>query len=174
MKNFFKEHTPRKGLVINAATAAVVAAAGVLIFLNVRTDKPDEKKAEGEEITVSVEICCPQVFEEKNYERLDGKVKESGLLDGGETLAECEISVGEGATMMDALTAACGECELEMDVAHSQMYGDYLRGIGGLAEGACTKRSGWVYMVNGDEPDLAINKITAEDGDQLRVEFVVF
>lgn len=176
MKKINNKIKPRRAMVINFATVVLIAAAAVLVFLNIRpANAPDESgSTAGGDVTVKVEVCCPQIFEEKNFKRLDSAVKESGLLDGGETLVDCEVSLGDGATLMDALTLACENSGLAVDVRHSEIYGDYLRDVGGLAEGACTKRSGWVYTVNGSSPELAMNKISAADGDGLRVEFIVY
>ncbi len=164
-----------KSRLINLITIALLAAAAVGIILMIRP-ADGKKHHTGGGLTVSVVIECPDLTEEKNYKRLAQPVKDSGLLDGGATLAEGTVSLADGATAMDALREICDEAHLPLDIERSSVNGitDYVSGIGGLHAGDCTKRSGWVYYLDGSEPDIGLEQCAVSDGSELVVRYIVY
>ena len=86
------------------------------------------------------------------------------------------MSLADGATAMDALREICDEAHLPLDIERSSVNGitDYVSGIGGLHAGDCTKRSGWVYYLDGSEPDIGLEQCAVSDGSELVVRYIVY
>lgn len=76
--------------------------------------------------------------------------------------SSASIRLSRGATAYDAL-AACG---VSFN-AKSTSFGMYVSSIGGLAEKEHGAMSGWVYAVNGHEPNTACSNYELRDGDSL-------
>lgn len=73
-----------------------------------------------------------------------------------------QVSVPMGATVYDALLAAGANVS-----ATSTAYGTYVAGINGLAEREHGGSSGWVYAVNGAEPNVACSAYELSSGDSV-------
>ena len=76
--------------------------------------------------------------------------------------SSANIRLSRGATAYDAI-AACG---VSFN-AKSTSFGMYVSSIGGLAEKEHGGMSGWVYAVNGHEPNTACSNYELRDGDSL-------
>lgn len=76
--------------------------------------------------------------------------------------SSANIRLSRGATAYDAI-AACG---VSFN-AKSTSFGMYVSSIGGLAEKEHGAMSGWVYAVNGYEPNTACSNYELHDGDSL-------
>ena len=76
--------------------------------------------------------------------------------------SSASIRLSRGATAYEAL-AACG---VSFN-AKSTSFGMYVSSIGGLAEKEHGAMSGWVYAVNGHEPNTACSNYELRDGDSL-------
>lgn len=76
--------------------------------------------------------------------------------------SSANIRLSRGATAYDAI-AACG---VSFN-AKSTSFGMYVSSIGGLAEKEHGAMSGWVYAVNGHEPNTACSNYELHDGDSL-------
>lgn len=76
--------------------------------------------------------------------------------------SSASIRLSRGATAYDAI-AACGVAFN----AKSTSFGMYVSSIGGLAEKEHGGMSGWVYAVNGYEPNTACSNYELHDGDSL-------
>lgn len=113
------------------------------------TDVPSEKEsadmpaAESNEITVRVTI--------------------DGSLGGGSTQSYT-LSLQSGATAYDALVATGVQVN-----ARPTGYGTYVAAIDGVAENA---GSGWVYAVNGTEPNTTCSNYVLSDGDTMTWTYV--
>lgn len=96
-------------------------------------------KAKGNKITVAITV--------------DGSA-------GGAGSASATISLPKGSTPYDALVAT------GMSVnARPTSFGTYVAAINGLAEKEHGASSGWLYSVNGVEPNKACDAVTLSDGD---------
>ncbi len=76
--------------------------------------------------------------------------------------SSANIRLSRGATAYDAI-AACG---VSFN-ARSTSFGMYVSSIGGLAEKEHGGMSGWVYAVNGYEPNTACSNYELHNGDSL-------
>lgn len=96
-------------------------------------------KAKGNKISVSITV--------------DGSA-------GGAGSASATITLPKGSTPYDALVAT------GMSVnARPTSFGTYVAAINGLAEKEHGATSGWLYSVNGVEPNKACDAVTLSDGD---------
>lgn len=67
-----------------------------------------------------------------------------------------DFDLDEGATAYDALVAT----GVEIDGTPS-----YVTSINGVGEGMAGSASGWMYMVNDEQPSVAANEYVLEEGD---------
>jgi len=74
----------------------------------------------------------------------------------------------EGATVFDVLQALCEENEISLKYQRKS----YIQGIGGLNEKDCGGASGWMYLVNGEKPNKAINSYQLKNGDVIELRYV--
>ena len=78
-----------------------------------------------------------------------------------------EVTVPEGATVMDALEAS------GFDYATtSASFGDYVSGISGLTSGSVGPESGWTFLINGEFSMDAADAAILSAGDTVTWEFV--
>ena len=87
----------------------------------------------------------------------------------GVVIPACEVSVPEGGTAFDALTAAARAEKVRVDYTGSS-YGVYVSGIGYIYEFGFGSLSGWMYRVNGEFPNVSAGNYVLSEGDA--VEFV--
>ena len=104
-----------------------------------------------------------------------GSQRESDILvtvtvDGtaaGSNSSSAQVSLSSGSTAFDALRAT----GVSVNARNSQ-YGIYVAGINGLAEKDHGGSSGWVYEVNGSEPNTSAGNYTLKDGDSVVWRYV--
>lgn len=72
------------------------------------------------------------------------------------------VSVKQGATVYDALKATGVSIN-----ARSTAYGVYVAGISGITEQTSGQQAGWVYAVNGVQPNVACSAYRVHDGDTI-------
>ncbi|RRF99888.1 MAG: DUF4430 domain-containing protein [Coriobacteriaceae bacterium] len=90
-------------------------------------------------------------------------VQVDGSYGGGGTTSRT-VRIQEGSTVWDALQASGNSVQSQMT-----SMGIYVTGINGVSAG---KHTGWVYSVNGIEPDVGAGGYTLHDGDQVVWTFV--
>ena len=82
----------------------------------------------------------------------------------GTVLSQQAITVPLQATALDALTAAANANGINVSIRETT-YGLYVDGIAGLFEMQHGKTSGWLYAVNGVQPERSADKERVEAGD---------
>ncbi len=87
--------------------------------------------------------------------------------DGG-SLLDVTSEIQDGDTVMSMLKRELEESNIILNVSQS-----YIKGIGGLTEGMCGATSGWLYLVNGEFPMEAADKLSVNDGDTLVFAYTV-
>ena len=118
--------------------------------------------------TCTIAIRCDTVLD--NWADLDPDkaelVPEDGVL-----LPDTSATFTQGESALDVLKRVCEEKDLHMDFSTTPGYGTaYLKGIGNLYEFDCGERSGWLYHVNGQSPDVGCSDYQLQSGDT--VEFL--
>lgn len=130
------------------------AFAGVLAFALVgfagcsssESDEGQQPDPNAPQVTVTVEVDASSQ---------EGGAKESA-----------QVSVPEGASVMDALEAT------EFDyVVEDGQYGAYITSMMGIETGT---NSGWVYSINGESGMEAADVAVVADGDVVTWEFMTF
>ncbi len=81
--------------------------------------------------------------------------------------SSARVSVAPGASVYDALMA----CGVSVN-AQSSAYGMYVTAIGGLAEREHGSMSGWIFTVNGAEPNVSCSAYALSDGDAVVWRYV--
>lgn len=158
----------RKKALIPAA-ALFAALAGGVWLLDIRT--PEEYYAEsgGGPVTVTVLADCSTAL--SNMDIIDAAVNPPEVIPtDGVIIARCEVSLPEGATAFDALTAAARAQKVRVDYTGSS-YGTYVRGIGYVSEFGFGELSGWMYSVNGKFPDVSVSDRVLEPGDLVEFRY---
>ncbi len=138
-------------------------------------DSPPAAEQSAAEISVTLDIDFSAVYEAANYEKLDPALKNAALPQDGTFGKAAVRSAKEGSTALDVLRGYCDENGIMLDVRHGMAgISDYVRGIGGLSEGDCTRNSGWVYEINGTLPDVGMSDTVMKDGEHLFVRYIVY
>ena len=74
----------------------------------------------------------------------------------------------EGTTVYDALADLCKANKIHMESKYETVYQSYyVEGIGHLYEFDAGKQSGWLYTVNGKQPEYGAGKVELQDGDHV-------
>ncbi len=167
----------RKIIGLFAAVTIAVCAAGCGL---ISTSPPEPPATAAEqpaaEISVTLDIDFSAVYEAANYDKLAPAVKNAAALPQDGTFAKAEVRTAkEGSTALDILRGYCDENGIMLDVRKGTAgISDYVRGIGGLSEGDCTRHSGWVYEIDGVEPDVGMSDTTMQNGGHLFVRYIVY
>ena len=156
----------RKGFL--AAALIFAAAGGGVWLLDIKT--PDEYygQSAADGITVTFSADCRTVL--GRMDDIDEVVNPASVIPAdGVVIPACEVSVPEGGTAFDALTAAARAEKVRVDYTGSS-YGVYVSGIGYIYEFGFGSLSGWMYRVNGEFPNVSAGNYVLSEGDA--VEFV--
>lgn len=166
-----------------AVGVLIIALAAVLVWKFVKIEpavKGDKKAYEYDEnlpsVTLSIDFGI--VYDDDNYAKLSDGLKADGVLPENGYFAEKEaLNIEENDNVLDVLLRFCDANDIAVDYerAEQNAYGTaYVKGIGGLYEGDCTKKSGWTYEVNGESPKVGMSDLNVSDGDEIEISFVVF
>ena len=130
---------------------------------------PPEQRttAENKTLTCTVMIECTDIL--RHMDELD-KSAARHLPDDGVLLQSVQISVKSGASVYDAVEAACKKGGVAIN-AQKSIYGTYIAGFGGINEKCCGSDSGWLYFVNGESPSLASSACKVKNGDKIEFRF---
>ncbi|MEC3884707.1 DUF4430 domain-containing protein [Halobacillus litoralis] len=79
---------------------------------------------------------------------------------GEEMMAEDEITVEEGTTLMEVM-------EENYEVEQSEGFINSIEGIAGNQE----EKMAWMYTINGDEAMVGANEYEVEDGDEIVFDY---
>lgn len=147
-----------------------LAAAGValVVILAVVLWQAGRSTRQGAEKACTIAIRCDTVLD-----HLDslGPDKAELVPADGVLLSETETVFSEGESAFDLLKRTCQDKGIHLEFSNTPGYGvAYIEGIGNLYELDCGERSGWLYHVNGQSPDVACSAYVLQDGDA--VEFL--
>lgn len=129
-----------------------------------RTPSPVKEPKEGM-VTGTVTIDCTRILD--NMDALDGNlhgfVPSSGYIVKGQS-----FRLKEGANAYMALQTVCKELDIPLDASYTPIYNSfYIKGIGYLYEKSVGRKSGWLYLVNGEIPKVSASTYTLKEGDQV-------
>lgn len=136
-----------------------------------RKKQEEEKKHQEEEDTTTSTGSCTLTIEcHTLLDNLDN-VKESKqkyVPASGVILKKTKVPFTEGETVYDILKRTCKKAGIQLEVSYSGGYGSYyVEGIGHLYEFDCGRESGWVYRVNGRQPNYGCSSCVVQEGDNI-------
>lgn len=130
-------------------------------------------------VTCTIEISCQTILD--NIDKLRPE-KKPFLPKGGYILTETTVSVKEGSSVFDVLTAVCKQntcpdkcayCRqsgIQLEYNDNNSFGSqYIRGIHQIYEKDCGTQSGWMYSVNNTFPNYGINNYIVSNGDKIKI-----
>lgn len=123
--------------------------------------------AEAKTLQCTVAIECTEIL--SHMDELD-KSAARHVPDDGVLLQSVQVQVKNGATVYDALTAACKKGGVSVNAERS-IYGTYIAGFNGINEKCCGSGSGWLYFVNGSSPSVACSAKKVQNGDTIEFRF---
>ncbi|MGR9049881.1 DUF4430 domain-containing protein [Halobacillus faecis] len=125
----------------NTVLTAMILAVAVLAGCGTQEEKETSATQEEQvqEVTVQVQVS-------KN--------------NGEEMMAEDEITVEEGTTLMEVM-------EDNYEVEQSEGFINSIEGIAGNQE----EKMAWMYTINGDEAMVGANEYEVEDGDEIVFDY---
>ena len=135
------------------------------------TSKATTKKNEP---TVKGKISCTLNVECKSILNNMDKLKEGHseyVPANGYIIKGYKYTAKAGFTAYDALKKACKDNGIKLTVK-STMYGTYVSGINNIDEKDCGSKSGWMYSINGNRPNVSVSSRKINDGDEITFEYV--
>ena len=130
-------------------------------------------------VTCTIEISCQTILD--NIDKLRPE-KKPFLPKDGYILTETTVSVKEGSSVFDVLTAVskqntcpdkcayCRQSGIQLEYNDNNSFGSqYIRGIHQIYEKDCGTQSGWMYSVNNTFPNYGINNYIVSNGDQIKI-----
>ena len=139
----------------------LVLALSALTALGLLTACSNGEQAAGK-VRCTVSISCQTAVEAGN-ETAKQMADENGML-----LAEKEIEVEEGQTVLDALEQ-CGVSVVTQGSGTSA----YVTAISSVASGDAGAMSGWLFKVNGEFGSTGCAEQTVQEGDQIEWVYTV-
>lgn len=170
----------KKRIVEYSIVALIIVIASLFSFKNIHFSAKDNRDSDKENqiYHATLSINFDQIYDKKNYKKLKNELKSDDFLPKNHHFAQNEtISFSENDTVFDVLLCYCEGKIISLDYQKpsENIYKTaYIKGIGGLYEGDCTKRSGWVYTVNGDKPNVGMSDYVLEDGDDIVIYFTIY
>ena len=135
-----------------------------------RQEEEDKKHQEEEDTTTSTGSCTLTIECHTLLDNMDN-VKESKqkyVPASGVILKKTKVTFTEGETVYDILKRTCKKAGIQLEVSYSGGYGSYyVEGIGHLYEFDCGRESGWVYSVNGKQPNYGCSSCVVQAGDNI-------
>ena len=170
----------KKRILEYSIIALIIVIVTLFLFENIHFSVRDNQDPDNDNQNyhATLSINFDHIYDEKNYKKLKNELKSDDFLPKSHHFAQNEtISFSENDTVFDALLCYCEEKNISLDYQKpsENIYKTaYIKGIGGLYEGDCTKRSGWVYTVNGDKPNVGMSDYVLEDGDDIVIYFTIY
>ena len=135
-----------------------------------KRQEEEDKKRQEEENTTSTGSCTLTIECHTLLDNMDN-VKESKqkyVPSSGVILKKTKVTFTEGETVYDILKRTCKKAGVQLEVSYSGGYGSYyVEGIGHLYEFDCGRESGWVYSVNGKQPNYGCSSCVVQAGDNI-------
>lgn len=135
-----------------------------------KRQEEEDKKRQEEENTTSTGSCTLTIECHTLLDNMDN-VKESKqkyVPASGVILKKTKVTFTEGETVYDILKRTCKKAGVQLEVSYSGGYGSYyVEGIGHLYEFDCGRESGWVYSVNGKQPNYGCSSCVVQKGDNI-------
>lgn len=132
--------------------------------------KPAPKEPQNTKVTdtacrCTLSISCADALQDGSGLSAE---KRKLLPEDGWILKPVKISFQEGESVFTVLKRVCREKGIQMEFSEEPLYNTaYLEGIGNLYELDCGDLSGWMYAVNGWQPNYGASRYVLKDGDDV-------
>lgn len=129
------------------------------------TASPEKEKNE-----CFLQVTCSDVW--SHADQLKDSIKKVLPSDG--IILTGTYAFEEGDTAFDVLKRVCGEKDIRIDYVYTPGFSTYyIKGIEHLYEFDCGDESGWMYSVNGKNPDCGCSQYVLKSGDQVSFYYTV-
>lgn len=125
------------------------------------------EKTQSESVEITISVTCKNALRYESTTK-EGEELELDLPQSGYIIESTRLTLESGATVFDALEAACRESGVPLGYQSKS----YITRIGALKEKACAGASGWMYRVNGENPAKGASKYILENGDAVEWYYV--
>lgn len=125
------------------------------------------EKTQSESVEITISVTCKNALRYESTTK-EGEELKLDLPQSGYIIESTRLSLKNGATVFDALEAACRESGVPLGYQSKS----YITQIGALKEKACTGASGWMYRVNGENPAKGASKYILKNGDAVEWYYV--
>ena len=125
------------------------------------------EKTQPESVEITISVTCKNALRYESTTK-EGEELELDLPQSGYIIESTRLTLESGATVFDALEAACRESGVPLGYQSKS----YITRIGNLKEKACAGASGWMYRVNGENPTKGASKYILENGDAVEWYYV--
>ncbi|MEK2588294.1 DUF5776 domain-containing protein [Lentilactobacillus buchneri] len=88
----------------------------------------------------------------------------------GSVLASGSITLAKGATALDALNALASQHNMSITTVGSGITA-YVKGINGYNAGPAGTMTGWLYSINGNQPNTSIGAYVVANGDRISLNY---
>lgn len=140
-------------------------AGGNSVSVPAVTEPPANQKRE-----CFLQVSCENVWD--HADQLKDSIKKILPADG--MIVEGKYAFDEGDTVFDVLKQACQEKNILIDYVYTPGFSTYyIKGIHHLYEFDCGDESGWMYTVNGKNPDVGCSQYELAAGDQVSFYYTV-
>lgn len=138
-----------------ASGAVCTLCAGAVFFMNIQTPEEYYSRNLGDiqpdSLTVTFSVSCEKIKDE-----IDGDYM---------IVPETELVLLEDDTVFDILERVLAYNKIPFDYNGSFETDIYIRGINNIYEMDHGEMSGWMYLVNGETPNVGCGAYAPEDGD---------
>lgn len=172
--------------VVQTASSVIQTTAGNTAENTKATSTQKETKAAtsaaGKKCTITI-TCIEAV---NNPGKLTNAAKKEFIPSDGYILKKTEIEITEGMTVFDVLKQACknGRCSadckycqaggIQLEYNDNNAFGTYyIEGIHQIYEKDFGSKSGWMYRVNGINPNYGCSSYEVKDGDVIEFYYTV-
>ncbi|MGF2384877.1 DUF5776 domain-containing protein [Lentilactobacillus otakiensis] len=88
----------------------------------------------------------------------------------GSVIASGSVTVSKGATALDALNTLASQHSLSITTVGSGITA-YVKGINGYNAGPAGTMTGWLYSINGNQPNTSIGAYVVANGDRISLNY---
>lgn len=158
---------------IAIALVLIIFSATAAITLRLRsTSESTGPVTDGGGGRASISILCKELT--GNFSKLKNKNLKKYIPGDGVILKKTEVDFEKDDTVYDILKRICRQKDIAFIKEQKTGYsGIYIKSLGHLAEFDAGKKSGWMYTVNGEYPNLSCSQYKLGNRDKVVWHYVV-
>ena len=137
--------------------------------------EPQDAVIEDAEYVCTISIVCASLLDESGevISALDAEKREL-VPEDGYILPPTEVIFYGGESVFNLLTRVCRQNQIHLEFTDTPLYNSaYIEGIGNLYEFDAGELSGWIYSVNGWQPNYGCSRYALHEGDSVVWEYAL-